>query len=95
MEMQEAYKEKMASQLKEWNAQIGLLEAKMENVGAEYRLKRSEELHSLRARHAAATEKMHELGKASGEAWSEMKTASDKMWDDLKAGVAEARAKFK
>ena len=95
MEVQEAYRQKMAAQLKEWSAQIALLEARMANVGAEYRLKRSAELHSLRASHQAATEKMHELGKASGEAWVQMKATSDTMWDELKAGIAEARSKFK
>ena len=38
MEIQEAYKQKMSAQLKEWDAQINLLEAKMENVGADIRV---------------------------------------------------------
>jgi hypothetical protein len=38
---------------------------------------------------------MHEMGKTSGEAWSQLKITADKIWDDLKSGVADARSKFK
>ena len=95
MEIQEAYKQKMSAQMKEWDAQINLLEAKMENVGADIRIKRTQELHELRAKQRAASEKMQELGKASGEAWQQVKETADKLWDDLKTGIADAHAKFK
>lgn len=95
MEIQDAYKQKRAAQLKEWGAQIDLLEAKMENVGADLRVKRAEQLQTLRAKHLAASEKIKELGKASGEAWEQVKVTADKIWDELKDGVADAHAKFK
>jgi len=95
MEIQNAYQQKMSAQLKEWGAQINLLEAKMENVGADMRVKRAEELQELRAKQHAASEKMKELGKASGEAWEQVKVTADKIWDDLKVGVTEAHSKFK
>ena len=85
----------MAAHLKEWGAQIDLLEAKLENVGADMKVKRAEELHELRAKQRAASEKMKELGKASGDAWEQVKETSDQIWDDLKAGVAVAHSKFK
>lgn len=95
MEIQEAYKQKLAAQLNEWDAQINLLEAKIENVGSDMKVKRAQELHELRAKQRAATEKMHEFGKSSGEAWEQVKETADKIWDDLKVGIAEAQAKFK
>jgi hypothetical protein len=95
MEIQDAYKQKMAAQLKEWSAQIDLLEAKVENAGADMKVKRTKQLHELRAKQRAATEKMKELGKASGAAWEQVKTTADKIWDDLKTGVADAQSKFK
>jgi len=95
MELQNAYKQKMAAQLKEWDAQVNLLEAKMENVGADMRVKRAEELHELRAKLRVASEKMKELEKASGEAWEQVKETADKIWEDLKAGLADAHSKFK
>ena len=95
MEIQEAYRQKMAAQLKEWSAQISLLEAKVENAGADMRIKHAEQLHELHAKQRAAVEKMHELGKASGAAWEQAKITADKIWDDLKLGIAAAHAKFK
>lgn len=95
MEIQNAYQQKMSAQLKEWGAQIDLLEAKMENIGADIKVKRAQELHELRAKQHAASEKMKELGKASGEAWEQVKVTADKIWDDLKVGVTEAHSKFK
>ena len=95
MEIKEAYKQKMAAQLKEWTAQIELLEAKVENAGAGMAVKRAEALHELRAKQRAAAEKMQELEKSSGEAWGKVKEAADKIWEDLKAGIADAHSKFK
>jgi hypothetical protein len=95
MEIKDAYKQKRAAQLKEWGAQIDLFEAKVENAGADLRVKRAEALHELRAKQRTASEKMHELEKASGEAWEQVKETADQIWDDLKAGVAAAHSKFK
>jgi archaellum component FlaC len=95
VEIKDAYKQKMAAQLKEWDAQIKLLEAKVENAGADIKVMRARQLHELHAKQRAASEKMEELEKASGEAWEQVKVTADKIWDDLKAGIADARAKFK
>ena len=95
MEIQDAYKQKLAAQLKEWNAQINLWEAKVENAGADMKIKRAEAVHGLRAKQRAASEKMQELEKASGAAWEQAKVTADRIWEDLKAGVAEAQSKFK
>lgn len=85
----------MAAQLKEWGAQINLLEAKVENSGADMKIKLAEELRDLRARQHAASEKMQELEKASGEAWGKVKETADIIWEDLKTGVADAHSRFK
>ncbi len=95
MKVHDAYKEKMAAQLKEWNAQINLLEAKVENASAEMKLRRAEALRDLRARQGRASEKMKELEKASGEAWDQVKATADTIWDELKTGIAAAQSKFK
>lgn len=95
MEIEGAYKQKMAAQLKEWSAQINLLEARIANAGADINVKRSEALHELRAKQRAASEKMKELENASGAAWEQVKETADKIWEDLKTGVANAHAKFK
>jgi hypothetical protein len=95
MELHNAYKQKLGAQLNEWSAQINLLEAKMDNVAAEMRIMRAEDIHALRAKQHAAADKMKELGKASGEAWDQVKLTADKIWDDLKTGLTDAQKKFK
>lgn len=95
MELHNQYKEKMGAQLKEWGAQVNLLEAKMDNFTAEMKIMRSEEIQALRAKQHAVNEKMMELGKASGEAWEQVRTTADKMWEDLKTGLSDTQSKFK
>ncbi|MDP2761929.1 MAG: hypothetical protein Q8O64_16310 [Sideroxyarcus sp.] len=95
MQLQEAYRQKKAAQLKEWGAQIDLLEAKLGNTSADMKVKLAEQLQALRDQHRAASEKLKEVGTASGEAWEQIKTTADTIWDDLKSGLADAKARFK
>ncbi|MDO8349945.1 MAG: hypothetical protein Q7S94_02195 [Gallionella sp.] len=95
MGLHEAYKQTMSAQLKEWSAQIDLLEARGENAEADMKVRRAEELHALRAKQRAAYAKMKELGIASGEAWEQVKETAEKIWEELKTGIADAQTKFK
>lgn len=95
MEIQEAYKQKKTAQLKEWGAQLNLLEAKAENFGADLKVKHAEAMQELRIKQRAASEKLKELGTAGSDAWDDVKVTADKVWDDLKTGMADAHAKFK
>lgn len=95
MELHKEYKEKMSAQLKEWNAQVNLLEARMDSFTADMKIMRAEEIQALRAKQHATADKMKELGKASGEAWDQVRITADKMWDDLKTGLTDAQSKFK
>jgi len=38
---------------------------------------------------------MNELGKASGEAWEQIRVTADKLWDELKQGLSDVQSKFK
>lgn len=95
MEIQEAYKQKIAAQVKEWDAKNDLLVAKIENAGADIVVKRAEMLHELRAKQRAAADEIQELEKVSGETWEQVKETADKIWEDLRVGIAEAQSKFK
>jgi hypothetical protein len=95
MDIQNVYKQKREAQLKEWGAQINLMEAKLENVSADMKVKGAEQIQTLRAQQHNASEKMKELSKATDEAWEQVKTTADQVWDVLKSGVAEAHSKFK
>lgn len=95
MEPQNTYQQKMAAQLKEWGNQIDLLETRMDSFAAEMKIMRIEEIQALRTKQHAAADKMKELGKASGDAWQQVKITADRMWDDLKTGISDAQSKFK
>jgi hypothetical protein len=95
MEVQNAYRKKMAAQLKERTAQINLLEAKLDKLGGDKRVKGAGELHELRSQQRAAGEMVKELGKSTGEAWEQAKEAADKMGDEFNAGLTDAQSKFK
>lgn len=95
MKTKDEYIESLAAELKEWSAQIDLLNAKAENAAAEARLKYAEELDALRAKQQVAVLKIKELEAASGDAWQTVKETADKVWDDLRIGLASTVAKFK
>lgn len=95
MEIEKAYKQKMAAQLAEWGAQIDLLEAKAKNTSADLEIKRTKELHELREKLLLASQKLNEFEKATGNAWKDVKVTADKIWDDIKLGVESIHAKFK
>ena len=95
MNVHEAYKEKMSAQLKEWSAQINLLEAKAEKIGADIKVKHAEEMRDLRVKQQAASEQLRELGKATGDAWDQVKITADNVWEELKSGLTAAHSKFK
>ena len=95
MEIQKAYQQKMAAQLKEWSAQLDLMEAKASNVSADIEVMRANELLALREKLNSASKKMNEYEKTSGEAWEEIKVTADKVWEDIKTGLAAAHLKFK
>lgn len=57
METKDAYKQKLEAQLKEWSAQINLFAAKMENAGADVKLKYAQELDVLHAKQREAAKR--------------------------------------
>jgi hypothetical protein len=95
MKTKDKYIESLASELKEWSAQIDLLAAKTENAAADVKVKYAEELDALRAKQHATAEKMKELEEASGDAWGTVKETADKVWNDLRTGLASTVSKFK
>lgn len=94
MTTKDEYIESLATELKEWSAQIDLLTAKADEAAAQARLQYAQEIDTLRAKQHAAAAKMQELEEASGDAWEKVKETADKVWEDLRTGLASAVAKF-
>jgi len=94
-EKREAYIEKLAAQLKEWNVQIDGLIAKAEkaktDAGAEY----TRQIENLNQKKETAAKKLEELkGKGEG-AWEDIAAGMEKVLDDLKATFDNIKTRFK
>ena len=95
MDSKEAYKQKLNAQIKEWNAQINLLNAKIENKGADLKLKYSKELDALKEKQDDVLQKIKELDESTTENWEKIKVTADQMLSDLKTGLNNAISRLK
>ncbi len=95
MKSKNEYIDILAAQLKELSAEIDVLTEKADNAAEQVKQNSAADLQALRAKKAAAIEKMEELEESHGEAWRELKHTADKVWEDLRTGLSAASAKFK
>jgi len=77
MKTKDAFKLEMEAELKEWSAQISLMEAMIENSGSVMQDK-------------PAVESIETVDAGSVATWGQVKESADKIWDDLKAGFSAA-----
>ena len=90
-----AYEEKLDAQLKEWNAQIALLQARADKAKAEAKIEYNKTIEALRQRQEEARARLHELKTAGDEAWEDLKTGAEKAWDEVRSAFHGAVSKFK
>ncbi|TPQ24321.1 hypothetical protein [Methylomonas koyamae] len=94
MKTKNEYIEILATQLKEWSAEVDHLTAKAENAAALLKTSYIEELDVLRAKQQAAEEKLKELEESGKYGWLALKDTADQVWDDLRIGLADVAAKL-
>ena len=90
-----AYEEKLDAQLKEWNAQIALLKAKVENAKADAKIDHYKTIETLQAKQDAARTKLQELRSAGDDAWEDLKAGAENVWTELKTAFQSAASRFK
>ncbi|HNS13758.1 MAG TPA: hypothetical protein PKM08_00360 [Syntrophorhabdaceae bacterium] len=94
-EKREAYIEKLAAQLKEWNAQIDGLMAKAEKAKADAGTEYARQIENLNQKKETATKRLEELkGKGEG-AWEDIAAGIEKVLDDLKVTFDQVKTRFK
>jgi chromosome segregation ATPase len=94
-EKREAYIEKLAVQLKEWNAQIDGLMAKAEKAKTDAGTEYARQIENLNQKKETATKKLEELkGKGEG-AWEDIAAGIEKVPDDLKVTFDHVKTRFK
>ena len=90
-----AYEEKLAAQLKEWNAQVALFKARAENAKADAKVDYYKTIEALENKQDKAKTKLQELKAAGDEAWEAVKTGAEKAWADVMTAYNDAVSKFK
>lgn len=95
MEKKETYQEKMAAQLKEWNAMLEELKAKAQRASAGAKIQYQEQIELLRAKYDAAQAKLQELRTAGESAWEHLTVGMENAWKELKSAWDTAVAKLK
>ena len=95
MSKKQAYQQKLEAQLNEWEAKIKELEAKASQVSADMKLEYQDQIQDLKAKQAAAKEKMREFGEASEDSWETLKNGMEGAWDRLGQAVRDASSRFR
>ncbi len=90
-----AYEEKIDAQLKEWNAQIVLLNAKADQAKAEVKVEYYKTIENLQGKQDTARTKFLELRTVGDDAWEDIKTGAENVWDDVKTAFNSASSRFK
>lgn len=90
-----AYEEKFAAQLKKWNAEIILLNAKADKAKTESKVEYYKMIEILHGKQDTARMKLHELRDAADDAWEDIRAGADNVWSDVKTAFQSAAARFK
>ena len=90
-----AYVEKFDVQLKEWSAEIALLNAKADKAKAEAKIEYYKTIEALQHRQDVARTKLQELRTAGDDAWEDLKTGAENVWAEVKTAFQSAASRFK
>lgn len=95
MKSKQEYIDGLATELKDWGAQIDVLADKTQRSVGMVKLTYIQEVDALHARQQVAVKKMQELREVGDDAWDLAVATTDKVWHDFRNGLASAVSKFK
>ena len=79
----QAYEQQQQGKLKEWRAQIDILQAKAAQANASAKIELNKSIEDLNAKRKLAEAKLHELTHAGEQRWEETKSSVDSALQDL------------
>lgn len=94
METKQAYEAKVKAQLDQFNAQIEQMKAKAAEANADAAIEYNKAIDDLTAKRNSAQAKLDEIGKASEDAWQDLKVGFESAWNDLNVAFKSAMDKF-
>lgn len=95
MSSRDEYVRKMQAKLEEWNADIDKLTAKANEVSADIRSEYGEQIEALKAKQAAARQKIEEVQKSGENAWQDLKSGVELAWGAIEEAIDSAKSRFK
>ena len=90
-----AYEEKIDAQLKEWNTEIALLNAKADKAKAEAKVEYYKTIETLQGMQDKARMKLQEIRTTSDDVWENLKTGAENVWAEVNSAFQSAATKFK
>jgi len=90
-----AYEDKYDAQLREWSAEIILLNAKADKAKAEAKIEYYKAIEALQGKHDTARTKLQELRTAGDDAWEDLRKGAENIWADVKIAFNSAASRFK
>jgi multidrug resistance efflux pump len=90
-----AYIDKLATQLKQWDAELEKMEAKAQKAKADVKADYNRQIQELRRKKAVAKNRLEEVKNAGEDAWKELKSGAEEAFKDMKNAFQSALSKFK
>jgi hypothetical protein len=90
-----AYEEKIDAQLKEWKAEIALLNAKSDKAKAETKIEYYKTIEILQGMQDRFRLKLQEIRIAGDNDWEDLKTGAENVWTEVNSAFQSAATKFK
>ena len=95
MSTRDEYVRRMQAKLEEWNADIDALTVKGSEVSAELKSEYAEQIEALKAKQAAARQKVEEMQKSGEGAWEDLKAGMELAWNAVSEAIDSAKSRFK
>jgi hypothetical protein len=95
LDKRKAYEDKFDAQLKEWSAEIALLNARADKAKAETKIEYYKMIEALQGKQDSARLKLQQLRTAGDDKWEDLKTGAENVWTEVKSAFQGAATKFK
>src|SRR3990167_181744 len=94
MNKRNEYMEKLKAQLEEWEYDIDRLEARLDDVQDEAKVRLDKTIKDLKVKQKDVQGKLRQLEGAAEEACTDIKDGLELAWDSLKLGFLAAKSEF-
>ena len=95
MAKRDEYVRNLKTQLDQWNAEVAKWETQAKAAQANLRAEYEKQLAAFRAQRDQATEQLHKVQAASGDAWAELATGADQAWARMREAFDKAQSQFR